>query len=74
MTDKIVYQTNRQGIYIGVTTADPCPLEEGVWLIPGGCVEVEPPLVYKLPSAVKVSSALSFTNGNAFVKALQAST
>ena len=45
MTDKIVYQTNRQGIYVGVTTADSCPLEEGVWLIPGGCVEVEPPLV-----------------------------
>ncbi|WP_431244059.1 hypothetical protein ACQ9BO_06495 [Flavobacterium sp. P21] len=36
--------------------------------------EVEPPLVYKLPSAVKVSSGFNFTSGKAFVKALQAST
>ncbi|MHC6223476.1 DUF4376 domain-containing protein [Pseudomonas sp. X10] len=43
MDTKIVYQTDHLGIYTGPTTADPSPLEEGVWLIPGGCVEVAPP-------------------------------
>ena len=41
----IVYQTNLQGIYIGPVMADESPLEPGVWLIPGGCVEVEPPAI-----------------------------
>ncbi len=40
---KIVYQTNAQGLYVGQTVADPSPLEPGVWLIPGGCVEQAPP-------------------------------
>lgn len=41
----IVYQTNSNGVYLGPTEADPSPLEPGVWLIPGGCVEVEPPMI-----------------------------
>lgn len=45
MTVKIVYQTDQNGLYLGPTEADPCPLEEGVWLIPGGCVEVPPPAI-----------------------------
>lgn len=40
---KTVYQTDQYGIYTGSITADESPLEPGVWLIPGGCVEVEPP-------------------------------
>ncbi|MCG8295787.1 hypothetical protein [Pseudomonas entomophila] len=40
---KIVYQTNTQGLYVGQTMATPCPLEADVWLIPGGCVEQAPP-------------------------------
>lgn len=41
----IVYQTNPQGIYIGPVRADESPLEPGVWLIPGGCVETPPPAI-----------------------------
>lgn len=40
---KIVYQTNHEGVYVGAVEADPSPLEPGVWLIPGGCVETPPP-------------------------------
>lgn len=45
MPVKIVYQTDHLGLYLHPTEADPCPLEEGVWLIPGGCVEVPPPTI-----------------------------
>lgn len=41
----IVYQTNSNGVYLGPTEADPSPLEPGVWLIPGGCVDFEPPTI-----------------------------
>lgn len=40
---KIVYQTDAEGFFTGPVQADPSPLEPGVWLIPGGCVDVEPP-------------------------------
>jgi hypothetical protein len=39
----IVYQKNPDGLYLGPVEADQSPLEPGVWLIPGGCVEVAPP-------------------------------
>lgn len=45
MTEKIVYQTDHLGIFIGAVTADESPLEPGVYLVPGGCVEVKPPAV-----------------------------
>lgn len=38
-----VFQTDRAGHYVGSTTADASPLEEGVFLIPAGCIEVAPP-------------------------------
>lgn len=38
-----VYQTDREGFYVGPSLADPDPLDVGSWLIPGGCVTVEPP-------------------------------
>lgn len=41
----LVYQTNSQGVYVGPVLADESPLEPGVWLVPGGCVEVEPPQI-----------------------------
>ena len=40
---KTVYQTNIDGYFTGLTGADESPLEPGVYLIPGGAVEVEPP-------------------------------
>lgn len=40
---KIVYQTDVNGYFVCPLIADESPLEPGVWLIPGGCVEDEPP-------------------------------
>lgn len=40
---KPVWQTSREGILVGMTVADESPLEPGVWLVPLGAVEVEPP-------------------------------
>ena len=53
----LVYQTNAQGIYVGPVMADESPLEPGVWLIPGGCVEVEPPQIPAGEMAVWQSGA-----------------
>lgn len=43
MSFKTVYQTNHLGLYVGPANAYESPLEPGVYLIPGGCVEVAPP-------------------------------
>jgi hypothetical protein len=40
---KTVYQLNQNGEYTGETIAHESPLEPGVYLIPGGCVETVPP-------------------------------
>ncbi|VVO66008.1 hypothetical protein PS903_01028 [Pseudomonas fluorescens] len=45
MTTKTVFQTDHLGIYTGETFADLSPVEPDVWLIPGGCVEIAPPLI-----------------------------
>ncbi|WP_339433263.1 DUF4376 domain-containing protein [Pseudomonas sp. EA_65y_Pfl2_P78] len=45
MTDKLVYQTDRLGIFIGAVKADESPLEPGVYMIPGGCIEIPPPAI-----------------------------
>lgn len=44
MSRKIVYQTNHNGLYVGTVEAEESPLDPGVFLIPGGCVEVPPPV------------------------------
>ena len=38
-----VFQTDHRGFLVGETVADPDPMDEASWLIPGGCVEQEPP-------------------------------
>lgn len=45
MTEKIVYQTDSMGVYVGTVIADESPLEADVYLIPAGCVEETPPLL-----------------------------
>ena len=41
---RLVYQTDANGLYVGEAIADPDPQNIGRWLIPAGCVEVKPPL------------------------------
>ncbi|KAB2524850.1 hypothetical protein BJN42_26665 [Pseudomonas koreensis] len=57
MTAKIVYQTDHLGLYVGETEADESPLEPGVFLIPGGCVEVPPPQAPEFKRAYWTGSA-----------------
>jgi hypothetical protein len=45
MTTKTVYQTNQLGLFTGTAVAEESPLEPGVFLIPGGCVESPPPTI-----------------------------
>lgn len=40
---KPVWQLDIDGYLLGQTIADECQLEPGAWLVPAGCVEVEPP-------------------------------
>lgn len=40
----IVYQCDANGFYIYTSKADPCPREPGVFMLPRGCVEQEPPV------------------------------
>ena len=42
---KIVSQLDADGYFVGLTIADESPLEPGVFLIPGGAVDVEPPAI-----------------------------
>lgn len=43
MITKTVFQLDADGVLIGATAADESPLEPGVFLLPSGCVEIEPP-------------------------------
>lgn len=43
MKEKLVCQTDCDGYYVGLTVADESPLEPGVFLMPGGCVDTTPP-------------------------------
>lgn len=45
MKEKFVPQLDQHGYVIGVVVADPSPLEPDVYLIPGGAIEVELPVV-----------------------------
>lgn len=42
---KTVYQCDDRGFYLYTIQAHESPLEPGVYLLPGGCVEIEPPVV-----------------------------
>lgn len=45
MTTKTVLQLDADGYFVGTATADESPLEPGVWLFPGGCVDAPVPEV-----------------------------
>lgn len=40
---RVVYQTDEAGYYVGEAIAYPDPKSHGHWLIPAGCVETKPP-------------------------------
>lgn len=40
---RLVYQADSDGFYVGEAAADPDPQNVGMWLIPSGCVETKPP-------------------------------
>ncbi len=42
---KEVAQLNKDGYFVGVTTADPSPLEPGVFLLPAGAVDAPFPVI-----------------------------
>jgi hypothetical protein len=42
MQTKTVFQLDDEGFLIGETVADESPLDEGVFLLPAGCVEIDP--------------------------------
>ena len=42
---KQVSQLDQNGYFVGVTTADPSPLEPDVYLIPGGCIDEPAPTI-----------------------------
>lgn len=43
MGSKVVYQCDAAGVFTGFGTAFESPIDEGVFHIPGGCVETAPP-------------------------------
>jgi hypothetical protein len=43
MKTKIVCQLDTNGLFVGLTTADESPLEEGVYLLPAGTVDAPEP-------------------------------
>jgi len=45
MKTKTVFQTDHLGLFTGTAEAEESPLEPGVFLIPGGCVETPPPTI-----------------------------
>jgi hypothetical protein len=44
---KLVSQLDENNYFVGVTVADESPLEPGVFLIPGGAIDVDPPSIPK---------------------------
>ena len=61
---KIVCQLDAQEYYMGTTVAEESPLEQGVFLLPSGCVDMDPPYTtssskkYKLVGGVWVEESI----------------
>jgi hypothetical protein len=43
--EKQMSQLDHEGYLVGITMAEESPLEPGVFLVPGGAVDAEPPVV-----------------------------
>lgn len=57
---KTVSQLNAQGYFTGPVIADESPLEPGVYLIPGGAIDVTPPNVPQGKVALRQGSSWVF--------------
>ncbi len=57
---KTVSQLNAQGYFTGPVIADESPLEPGVYLIPGGAIDVPPPTVPAGKVALRQGSSWVF--------------
>lgn len=57
MNSKVVSQLDTNGYFLCPTMADESPLEPGVFQLPGGCVDVEPPQIPEGKRARFVSGA-----------------
>lgn len=56
---KLVPQLNNGGFFVGLVEADASPLEEGVWLIPGGAVDAAAPRALGPYECARYSDAAS---------------
>lgn len=59
---KIVSQLDSHGYFVGPVEADPSPLEEGVFHIPGGAIDMPPPDVPEGKVALWQGSGWAFVN------------
>jgi len=59
---KTVSQLNAQGYFTGPVIADESPLEPGVYLIPGGAIDVAPPTVPAGKVALRQGSSWVFVD------------
>lgn len=57
---KLVSQLDPQGYFTGAVEADPSPLEPGVFLLPGGAIDVPPPEVPEGMAALWQGEAWAF--------------
>lgn len=62
MSEKIVSQLDAQGYFMGPVVADESPLEPGVFLLPGGAIDVEPPAVQDGKVALWQGEAWAYVN------------
>lgn len=62
MPEKIVSQLDTNGYFVAAVSADESPLEPGVFLIPAGAVDAEPPMVPEGKVALRQGESWVFVN------------
>jgi hypothetical protein len=62
MTEKIVSQLDAAGYFVAGVVADESPLEPGVFLLPGGSIDVAPPTIPEGKVALWQGESWAFVN------------
>lgn len=57
---KLICQLDSNGYFVETVTAEESPLEPGIWLIPGGCVDVAAPQIPSNHKAKLVNNSWIF--------------